>query len=355
VYITTYDTLRSDIYSENLPNNYREKFDLVVADEIQYVKNSTSKRAQALRRLNPKWRWGLSGTPMENKAEDVVSVFRFLKPGLIHSEDPPRKIRRKMAPHFLRRRKRDVLPDLPPKKRDSIWLDLDWAQRRAYRDLESQISSDFVGRRRRGETISRMHIFSAIQKLKQICNFAPDKSRSPKTVALLDIADTVAQSDNKMVVFSQYVQEGVAKLEEILRPYGVTKIIGGQSRTQRDSEIDRFKSDPEAHVMLITIHSGGVGLTLTEASYVVHFDHWWNPALKWQAEDRVHRSGQEADKVNIYEFWMNDTIDERIWNILREKRLLFDTLVDSLSVEAIEQRISQQEWLEVLLGNTAER
>lgn len=355
IYITTYDTLRSDIYGENLPKNYEEKFGLVVADEIQYIKNSSSKRSQALRQLKPHRRWGLSGTPMENKPEDVISIFRFLKPGLMRSEDEPFEISLKMARYFLRRRKKDVLPDLPPKKRDHIWLDLDIAQLRAYRSLERQIRSDFVGRQQRGDGISRVHIFSAIQKLKQICNFAPGRSRSPKSTALLDTVETVAESGSKVVIFSQYVQEGVAKLEEILKPYGVARIVGGQSRTLRDSEIDRFKSNPDIHVMLITIHSGGVGLTLTEASYVVHFDHWWNPALKWQAEDRVHRKGQEADKVNIYEYWMRDTIDQRIWDILSKKELLFETLVDSLSVKAIEQRISEEEWLEVLLGDTTDK
>jgi SNF2 family DNA or RNA helicase len=355
VYITTYDTLRSDIYGGNLPKGYEEKFGLVVADEIQYIKNSTSKRSQALRQLKPHRRWGLSGTPMENKPEDVISIFRFLKPGLMRSEDEPPEIRLKMARYFLRRRKKDVLPDLPPKKRDHIWLDLDRAQLEAYRSLEGQIRSEFISRQRQGNEISRIHIFSAIQKLKQICNFAPGRWRSPKTTALLDTVENVAESGAKVVIFSQYVQEGVAKLEEILKPYGIAKIVGSQSRTQRDAEIDRFKSNPDIHVMLITIHSGGVGLTLTEASYVVHFDHWWNPALKWQAEDRVHRKGQEADQVNIYEYWMRDTIDQRIWDILSKKELLFETLVDSLSVEAIEQRISEEEWLEVLLGDTMDK
>jgi len=312
VYLTTYDTLRSDIHKGNVPKGMRRQFDLVVADEIQYAKNASSKRSQALRRLVPEWRWGLSGTPMENSPEDIVSIFRFLKPGLIAEGDPPDAIREKLTSHFLRRRKKDVLPDLPPKKRQEMWLELDPAQRRAYEALEAEIKGDFVARQRHGEGISRIHIFAAIQKLKQICNFAPGKTRSPKTDALKDIVEEIAASQSKVIVFSQYVEEGIAKLEALAEPFGVAQVVGGQSKAVRDAEIDRFRSDPETHVLLATIKSGGVGLTLTEASYVVHFDHWWNPALKWQAEDRVHRLGQQAASINIYEFWMNDTIDERI-------------------------------------------
>jgi len=354
VYVTTYDTLRSDMESGNLPEEMWRKFDLVVADEIQYVKNSTSKRSRALRKLTPPRRWGLSGTPMENKPEDIISIFQFLKPGVFEGEQQLDAIKRKMAPYFLRRRKKDVLPDLPPKVRQEIWLDLDTNQRRAYRELENRIRSDFIGRQERGETISRVHIFSAIQRLKQICNFAAGKTSSPKTTALMDIVEEIAASGGKVIVFSQYVQEGVAKLEHLLRPFGVTKVVGGQSNGVRAAEIDRFRSDPEAHVMLMTVRSGSVGLTLTEASYVVHFDHWWNPASKWQAEDRAHRSGQQAASVNIYEFWMNDTIDQRIWDIIQRKQIQFESIVDSLSEDdVIGTSITDEELLDSIMGATA--
>jgi SNF2 family DNA or RNA helicase len=355
VYLTTYDTLRSDIHKGNVPKGMRRQFDLVVADEVQYAKNASSKRSQALRRLAPEWRWGLSGTPMENSPEDIVSIFRFLKPGLIAEGDTSDTIRERLASHFLRRRKRDVLPDLPPKIRQEIWLELGPAQRRAYEALESQIRSDFIARQRHGQGISRIHIFTAIQKLKQICNFAPGKTTSPKTDALKDIVEEIAASQSKVIVFSQYVEEGIAKLEALAEPFGVAGVAGGQSKAVRDAEIDRFRSDPETHVLLATIKSGGVGLTLTEASYVVHFDHWWNPALKWQAEDRVHRPGQQAASINIYEFWMNDTIDERISEILERKQALFEAIVDSLSVDELERSISDDEWLSILGVDTGDQ
>jgi SNF2 family DNA or RNA helicase len=348
VYLTTYGTLRNDMQNGNLPQKMQDDFDLVVADEIQYIKNPSSKRSQAVCKLNPERRWGLSGTPMENKPEDIVSVFGFLKPDLLHYDDSPITIRNNIAPYFLRRRKKDVLPDLPPKKRNERWLELDQAQLRAYRNLERQIQGVFSKRRNHNKEISRIHIFSAIQKLKQICNFAPGKTKSPKTRALGDIVEEVVSTGNKVIVFSQYVNEGINKLENLLRPYKVAKIVGGQTRTKRDAEINRFRRDPETHVLLATVKSGGVGLTLIEASYIVHFDHWWNPAIKWQAEDRVHRVGQKATSVDIYEFWVKDTIDERIYDILERKQLLFDNIIESLSTEKISRRISDEEWLSVL-------
>ena len=348
VYLTTYDTLHSDIHKGNVPRGMWRQFDLVAADEIQHVKSASSKLSQALCRLAPGWRWGLSGTPMENSPEAIVSIFRFLKPGLMAEGDPPDRIREKLASYFLRRRKKDVWPDLPPKIRDPQWLELDPAQRRAYEALEAEIRSDFAARRKRDGGVSRVHILAAIQKLQQICNFAPGRTRSPKTDALKDIVEEAAANHSKVIVFSQYVKEGIAKLEPLLEPFGVARVVGGQSKAVYDAEIDRFKRDAEIHVLLATIKSGGVGLTLAEASYVVHFDHWWNPALKWQAEDRVRRPGQQAAYVNIYEFWMSNTIDRRIFDILEEKREIFEAILDSLSVDELEWSISDDEWLSIL-------
>ena len=348
VYLTTYDTLRADMQSGILPKEMWNEFDLVVADKIQYVKNPGSKRARALCKLQSPWRWGLSGTPMENKPGDIVAIFRFLKPGLLDDDDPPAVIRERMATYFLRRRKRDVLPDLPPKQRQARWLSLSRDQERAYRAVEAQIQGDLIGWQERGEKIPRLHILAAIGKLKQICNFAPGRTTSPKTHALLnDIVEEVAAS-GKVIVFSQYMKEGIGKLESLLEPYGVAKVVGGQSRAVRDAEVDRFRNDPKTHVLLATITSGRVGLTLTEPSYVVHFDHPWNPAKKWRAEDRVRRPGQAAESMNIYEFWMTDTIDARIHDVLERKNLLFEEVVDSLSVESIERSFGDEELLGLL-------
>jgi SNF2 family DNA or RNA helicase len=246
VYLTTYDTLRADMQSGILPKEMWDEFDLVVVDEIQHAKNPASK-------------------------PDIVAIFGFLKPGLLEDDDPPAVIGERAATYFLRRRKRDILPDLPPKQRQARWLSLSRDQERAYRAVEAQIRGDFIGWQERGEKIPRLHILAAIGKLKQICNFAPGRTTSPKTYALLnDIVEEVAASGSKVIVFSQYMKEGIGKLESLLEPYGVAKVVGGQSRAVRDAEVDRFRNDPKTHVLLATITSGRVGLALTEPSYIVH-------------------------------------------------------------------------------------
>jgi HJR/Mrr/RecB family endonuclease len=134
----------------------------------------------------------------------------------------------------------------------------------------------------------------------------------------------------------------------VLGPYGTAKIVGGQPEGVRAREVDNFKKEDGVPILLASVKAGGVGLTLTEASYVVHFDHWWNPAVMWQAEARVHRPGQEAKGVNIYSYWMSDTIEERIHNTLEQKGLLFADIVDGLAESQIDELISVDEWLDML-------
>ncbi len=238
------------------------------------------------------------------------------------------------------------MPTLPPKIYSPIELELDEEQDIAYRQEESGIRIEFNEILARGEKVTKQHIFAKLTKLKQICNFAPNKSTSPKTDSLREQIEEIIESGNKVIVFSQYIDEGISKLEKLLEPYGVAKIVGGQSDSIRRREIERFKKGKDIPVLVASVRSGGEGLNLTEASYVVHFDHWWNPAVMWQAEDRVHRHGQTKG-VNIYSYWMKDTIDDRIRQKLREKGILFEQVVDGLAEDKIEEYITTDEWLEI--------
>ena len=198
-----------------------------------------------------------------------------------------------------------------------------------------------------GTRVSSIDIFRVLTKLKQICNFAKDRSRSVKTEALVDIVESVKSNEEKMLVFSQYNKQGVNKLEKVLEKYGIAVLKGNMTDRQRLNAIDNFRTNPEITVFLANVKAGGIGITLTEANYVVHFDHWWNPATMWQAEDRAHRKGQEK-VVNVYSFWMKDTVEERIYNTLKKKGLLFEDVVSGLSAEDINQMIPVDEWLEIL-------
>lgn len=345
VYVTSYDTLRSDIENGLIPQEKWGVFDVVVVDEAHHIKNSNTDRSRAIRKLQPKYRWALTGTPVQNKIEDMASIFAFLYP---HYLDQPilyeEAIKQKVAPYFLRRRKMDVLKDLPPKLKQDIWLEMSDEQRREYNRVENEIVSEIEGMR---ERVTKQHIFAKMHRLKQICNFPSNKGTSPKLDALKEQVEDISMSGNKVIVFTQYIEQGVDKLVSSLQAYGVAEIVGGQSDSIRKGEIDKFRYTSNTSVLVASVKSGGEGLNLTEASYVVHFDHWWNPAVMWQAEDRAHRRGQ-IKNVNVYSYWMKDTIDERIYNILKNKGLLIQNVVDGLSEGVIDNLISLDDLFEII-------
>jgi HJR/Mrr/RecB family endonuclease len=263
------------------------------------------------------------------------------------------RIKEKIKPYFLRRRKQDVLRDLPEMIKQEVWLELDPDQRVAYDVAVGKARDDLLAL---GARVTKMDIMTRLQRLKQICNFAPGKATSSKMDHLKEQLEEIIESDQKVIVFSQYIGEGVDKLSRVLEPYGIAKIVGGQSESVRNDQIKKFKENRGIPILLASVKAGGVGLTLTEASYAVHFDHWWNPAVMWQAEARIHRPGQkgvlqkgENDKrvVNVYSYWMSDTIEERIHNALKQKGLLFANVVDGLAESQIEELISVDEWLDM--------
>jgi superfamily II DNA or RNA helicase len=345
VYITTYDTLRGDMENGTFPTNKLDMFDVVVLDEAHHIKNPASGRSRAVKKLKARQRWALTGTPIQNRVEDLLSLFDFLRPGLFANATPyPSLVIERIKPYFLRRRKQEVMPELPPKQRQEFWLDLDHDQRRIYDQLELRIQTEIAAI---GANVSKTQIYTSVNKLKQVCNFAPGKASSPKISALKEQIEEIIDSGNKVIVFTQFIGEGVDKIEAALRAYGVARIVGGQSDSERTSEIERFKKRSTTNILIASVRAGGEGLNLVEASYVVHFDHWWNPAVMWQAEDRAHRRGQKVS-VNVYSYWMTDTIDQRIHDILEKKKILFQELVDDLAVEKLEAAITTEEWLGIL-------
>jgi len=340
---TPYDELPTS--DALVPDDVLASFDAVVLDEAQYIKNPNTSRSRAVKRPVPKYRWALTGTPVETKVEDLAGIFSFVKPKYMHYNASASEARRLMQPYFLRRMKKDVLTELPPKIKQEEWLELDADQRAEYdRILRGEIDELTA----LGDHVTKAHIFAVITKLKRVCNFAKGKRCSPKADSLLEYVKNVKEGGHKAIVFTQWVDEyGVETLQTLLRPYGVSVLKGGLSDAARTNAIDTFRTGQEITVLLATIKTGGVGLTLTEANYVFHFDHWWNPATMWQAEDRVHRKGQQKG-VNVYSFWTQKTIEERIFQKLKERGLLFDEVVNALSDTEIDQAISKDDWLEML-------
>jgi len=349
VYITTYDTLRTDIRNHVLTDC--NKFDCIILDEAQKIKNRDTKTSQAVRCLQSKYRWALTGTPIENSLDDVKSLFAFIRPGTFRGgvKDSPESVKEAIAPYMLRRLKQDVLQELPDKIPQEKWLYLDKHQKADYdralqagrRKIETSLGVE--------QTIQvRQHIFALLAELKQICNFAKERVESPKTELLLEYVETIAANKNKVLIFSQYTKEGTDKIAKLLARREIQYVVytGKVSNQQKEQAVSDFRSNPDITVFLATINAAGYGITLTEATYVIHFDHWWNPATMQQAEDRTHRIGQKYS-VTVYSFWMKSTVEERIKTKLIEKRLLVETTVDELAVEAIENGLSTEDWLDI--------
>jgi SNF2 family DNA or RNA helicase len=183
-------------------------------------------------------RWALK-VPIQNKIEDLAAIFEFVYPEYLTSFDlRPEQLQTRIKPYFLRRRKKEVMPELPPKIYEPIELELDEDQEIAYRQAETGIREELSAL---GDKVTKQHIFAKLTILKQICNFAPRKFTSPKTESLKERVEEVIESGNKVIIFSQYVDEGVSKLEKILESYGVAKIVGGQTDANRRSQVRNLR------------------------------------------------------------------------------------------------------------------
>lgn len=333
VLLATYETIRQDheLLSESM-------FDLVILDEVQRIKNLDIGITRAIKSLKAERRWGLSGTPLENRIEDLHSIFSFLKPGLVRESDLyPSTIRNKIAPYFLRRRKEDVLKDLPPKSVQDQWLDLSTAQRRAYDDAERA----GIVRLKDGVDLTVQHVLALITRLKQICNFDPQSGEGAKADFVLSHIDEIVDGGHKVILFSQYV-ETLNILREKLKKYTPLLYTGGLADKQREAVIRTFKQDASSQILLLSLKAGGVGLDLPEANFVFHYDLWWNPAVQRQAEDRVHRIGQ-TKPVFVRRLLTADTIEARIDEILRRKAQIFNETIEGLADVDLKQSLTEDE------------
>ena len=244
---------------------------------------------------------------------------------------PGRRLRDRHRELQLRRRKQDVLTQLPPKQVIEIQLELPPGQRATYDRAEHE---GVLELRSKGETLRIQHVLELIMRLKQVCNFDPSSGESAKLTEIEERLDTLVAEGHRALLFSQYTNDmfGVAAIAERLARFQPLTFTGSLSGGQRDRVIQSFKADDRHKALVLSLMSGGVGLNLQEASYVFHVDRWWNPASERQAEDRSHRMGQ-AVPVTVFKYTCQNTIEERIQEVLSAKQQLFDELVDDVSVD----------------------
>ena len=338
VTLTTYAVLRLDV--DHLAD---EEWDVVVLDEAQAIKNETSQTARAAFQLRGKFRVALSGTPVENRLEELWSIMHFANPGLlggrsdfqerytgpIASGEPQaaKRLRSKIRPFVLRRMKREVLPELPPRSEAVLHVELDETERSIYDAVRVATKKDVAAKLAQGGGGSVLVALEALLRLRQAAchpELVPGQhaTSSSKIERLLEALEEAASDGHKALVFSQWT--GLLDLvEPHLQNAGIkfTRLDG--STRDRGAVVGEFQSADGPPVMLVSLKAGGTGLNLTAADHVFLLDPWWNPAVEDQAADRAHRIGQDRP-VMVYRMVAKDTVEERIFALQAKKRALAD-------------------------------
>jgi SNF2 family DNA or RNA helicase len=336
VKIVNYEVLVRD--SEMIGEDDFPSFDLVILDEAQRIKNRESRTNHAARSLVRQRSWALTGTPIENRPSEFVSLLEFIGAVPDHTANNIRQLNRLAHEFVLRRTKDRVLTDLPPRLDRDELLDLSPAQQLAYRTAECD---GIVQLGEMGESITIQHVFELVLRLKQICNFDPLTGQSCKLDRLAVEMEEIAESGGKAILFSQWTRS-LDWMRERLERFGPLIYHGGIPFARRDDVLRRFHDDPNSHLLLMSYGVGAVGLNLQVAGYVFLYDRWWNPAIEDQAINRAHRIGQK-NPVFVTKFICRDTIEERIDLVLQQKRELFQAILgdtdlsnSSLSLDAQE-------------------
>ena len=342
VTLVSYETLRSDFGSNKRAPVRRKIWDVVIADEAQRIKNRNA-TSDALKGLQRRRSWALTGTPLENDEEELASIIEFVDhAGLVSSRHyrPGLELLNRHRQLQLRRKKADVLDDLPPKQVTKVFIPLHVMQKESYDRAERE---GIVYLKSLGADVRVQHVLELIMRLKQICNADPETGHSSKLRDIRERLGRLVAQGHRALVFSQYTSAafGVAAAAGYLEAFKPLTLTGDMPQSERASIIERFKTTDTHKALILSLRAGGVGLNLQEASYVFHLDRWWNPAVEHQAEDRSHRFGQTA-KVNVIKYSCTGTIEERIDAILKRKQDLFDQLIDDVSLN-LSARLSTEE------------
>ncbi|UBL07740.1 DEAD/DEAH box helicase [Clostridium perfringens] len=345
VLLTTYGTLKNDEKAyENL------SFDYCIIDEAQNIKNPSAQATLSVKNIKSRCNIALTGTPIENNLMELWSIFDFVMPGYLFTKDRFRErfildesnlseLKYLITPFILRRLKEEVLSELPEKLEKKYLVEMKGKQKQLYsfyvkaikNQLNENKSSEKSGR-------DKINLFAYLTKLREICLdpslVVPDyKGGSSKLTVVKEIVKDASESGKKILLFSQFTSV-LQKIEEDFKKEDISYLYldGGTSAKDRVERVKKFNEDSNIKVFLISLKAGGVGLNLTSASVVIHFDPWWNPAVEDQATDRAHRFGQE-NKVEVIKLVAKDTIEEKIVLMQEDKRELIQSLMDGKTMD----------------------
>ncbi len=349
VVVTSYDLMRRDI------DEYAAcDFSRVVLDEAQYIKNPLTKVARAAKRLPARVRFALTGTPIENRLTELWSIFDFLMPGMLGSQDSFAKrfenpvehaegdtaarLQALIAPFVLRRVKEDVVADLPEKIENTVFAKLDGEQRKLYLANQDRIAEQVQHRQPREFKQEKLKVLAELTKLRQICcdprlHYDGYTGGSAKLDTCMELVRNAIDGGHRILLFSQFTgMLDIIGSRLSKEKVSYFKLVGATSKERRAQMVEQFQQGA-APVFLISLKAGGVGLNLTAADVVIHYDPWWNVAAQDQATDRAHRIGQK-NTVTVFKLICRDTIEERIQAMQESKRDLVKSVLDGQSMSS---------------------
>ena len=347
--ITSYDLLKRDI------ELYKEKdyhFRYIIADEAQYLKNSNTQNAKAIKKINAETRYALTGTPIENSLAELWSIFDYIMPGYLFSykkfkklyempivkendKQALNKLKMLIEPFILRRTKTEVLTELPEKTVTVLNNEMEEEQRNLYISYLAQAREEVAEEiNLNGIEKSHIKILSVLTRLRQICChpslFIKDyTNESSKLNQCMEIVEDAVKANHKILLFSGYTSM-FPIIEEKLQQLGISyfKLTGATKVDERIDLVDEFNENPDIKVFLISLKAGGTGLNLTGADMVIHYDPWWNLSTENQATDRAYRIGQK-NNVQVYKLITKNSIEEKIYELQQKKAELIDNMLST--------------------------
>ncbi len=368
ILLTSYGLLRTEQKKIG-----EQKFEIAIFDELQVAKNAASKTHRSLKLVNASMRVGLSGTPIENRLEELKALFDVVLPHFLPKTEAFReefvypiekykdemarqKLQKMIHPFLLRRRKQEVLKELPEKVEEIAYCSLSDEQKKLYVEAVASSKRRLMDEVSQTESsVSVIHIFALLTKLKRICDHpslitreAPsfDTLQSGKWELFIQLLAEARESGQKVVVFSQYL-EMLDIIETYLTQNGIGfSAVRGSTQNRRE-QIQKFQEDPSIEVFVASLQAVGVGIDLTAASVVIHYDRWWNPAKENQATDRVHRIGQSRG-VQVFKMITKGTIEERIHELIERKKSLSKDVLPHEDDEEL-RTLSKEELMNILL------